>query len=253
MKRILACLVMTIAVAVQVQTARAAEALVAVAANFAETIEALKPHFETASGHTFTATTGATGKLYAQITEGAPFDVFLSADAKTPARLEEEGKAVKGTRFTYASGQVALWSATDGRIGGDGAKALAEGNLRHIAIANPELAPYGVAAREAMEKLGVWDKVSDRIVMGQNIGQTHSMVATGAAEAGFVALSALTGKNAVAPESYWIVPQELYSPLIQDAVLLAHGESNEAAQALVTFLASDEAKQVIRSFGYHVE
>jgi molybdate transport system substrate-binding protein len=173
-------------------TGAAAEtALVAVAANFAEAAQTLAPMFMAATGHDVRLTTGSTGKLYAQIGEGAPFEVLLSADASTPAKLEAEGKAVAGSRFTYAVGQVALYSANPQTVGADGKAALENPALRFIAIANPDLAPYGVAAREAMQAMALWDALLPKVVMGQNIGQTFSLVATGAAEMGFVALSAV--------------------------------------------------------------
>lgn len=233
--------------------ALAAETLVAVAANFAETAEALKPAFERASGHTLVVTTGSTGKLYAQIAAGAPFQVFLSADAKTPARLEQEGLAVAGTGFTYAIGKLTLWSADSGRITADGQQALTDPGLRFIAIANPELAPYGVAAREALQSMGLWEQLQPRIVMGENIGQTHSMVVSGAAELGFVALSAVLSPRAAAGGSRWDVPQQLFTPLRQEAVLLIPGKDNPAATAFLEFLKTGAARAVIQTFGYAVE
>jgi molybdate transport system substrate-binding protein len=230
--------------------ARAESALVAVAANFAETADALLPAFRDATGHDLAITTGSTGKLYAQIVAGAPFDVMLSADAATPARLLDEGRAVPGSGFTYAVGRLALWSADPARIGADGRAALDDPDLRFVAIANPDLAPYGVAAREALQSLGLWDKLQPKIVMGQNIGQTHGLVATGAAEIGFVALSAVLSPRAGTPGSHWDVPQGLYAPIRQDAVLLASGADNPAARAFLDFLRGAEAAAVIDAFGY---
>lgn len=233
--------------------ARAAETLVAVAANFAEVIEELKPVFERNSGHRLRATTGSTGKLYAQISAGAPFHVLLSADARTPERLDAEGKGVAGTRFTYATGRLALWSSDPARITGDGRAALAAGDLRHVAIANPDLAPYGVAARQVLQNLGLWDALQGRIVMGQNIDQTHAMVATGNAQLGFVALSAVLSPRAPATGSRWDVPQDLYAPIRQDAILLRAGAGNEAARAFLEFLRSPHAREVIERYGYGVD
>lgn len=230
--------------------ARAETALVAVAANFAEVAETLSPMFTALTGHDLLLTTGSTGKLYAQISEGAPFQVLLSADAKTPARLEDEGKAVAGTRFTYAVGQLALFSADPQTVGADGRAALANPDLRFIAIANPDLAPYGVAAREAMQAMGLWEALLPKVVMGQNIGQTFSLVATGAAEVGFVALSAVRAPGKPPTGSFWQVPQEMFTPILQDAVLLKPGEGNPAARAFLTFLASPEAARVIAAYGY---
>lgn len=230
--------------------ARADTALVAVAANFAETADALLPAFRDATGHDLEITTGSTGKLYAQIVAGAPFDVLLSADAATPARLLDEGRAVAGSGFTYAVGRLTLWSADPARIGGDGRAALADPGLRFVAIANPDLAPYGIAAREALQSLGLWEALQPKIVMGQNIGQTHAMVATGAAEIGFVALSAVLSPRAGTEGSHWNVPQAMYAPIRQDAVLLAPGADNAAARAFLEFLRGPEAAAVIDRFGY---
>lgn len=233
--------------------ARAAEALVAVAANFAETMDDLKPAFERTTGHTLQVTTGSTGKLYAQIVKGAPFQILLSADAKTPMRLEEEKAAVAGTRFTYAIGRLTLWSGDPARIGADGAAALTADDVRHIAIANPDLAPYGAAARETLKNLGLWDRLSPKIVMGENIGQTYSMVATGNAQLGFVALSAILSPRATVKGSHWNVPQDLFAPIRQDAILLNPGRDNEAAIAFLAFLKTAQARAVIGKYGYGTE
>ena len=216
-------------------------------------MDELVPMFEQQSGHRLTVTTGSTGNLYAQITAGAPFQILLSADAGTPQRLEGEGGAVAGTRFTYAIGRLALWSSDGDRIGEDGRAALAAADLRHIAIANPDLAPYGLAAREALQNLGLWDSLQDKIVMGENIGQAHSLVATGNAQLGLVALSAVLSPRAATRGSHWIVPQELYTPIRQDAILLAAGADSEAARAFLDFLKSPEARQVIERYGYAIE
>lgn len=229
------------------------EALIAVAANFAETAEALQADFERNTGHSVILTTGSTGKLHTQIAQGAPFHALLSADAKTPERLEAEGLAVAGTRFTYAIGRLALWSADPSRISADGRSALADPDLRHIAIANPELAPYGVAAQQVMQALGVWDRLQSRIVMGENIGQAYSMVASGNAEIGFVALSALLSPRTTAAGSRWDVPQELFAPIRQDAVLLDAGRDNTAAAAFLAHLRSPQARSVLEAFGYAIE
>lgn len=238
---------------IAVVPARAGEVLVAVAANFAEVIEDLKPAFEKASGHTLKATTGSTGKLYAQIKAGAPFQVLLSADARTPERLEAEKAAAAGTRFTYAMGKLTLWSSDPDRVGTDGVAALKADDLRHVAIANPDLAPYGVAARETLQALGLWDTLKARLVMGQNIGQTHSLVATGNAELGFVALSAVLSPRARNKGSRWDVPQNLFRPIKQDAILLNAGRDNVAASAFLAFLKSPAAHTVIERYGYGLE
>ncbi len=233
--------------------AHADEALLAVAANFAGAVEAIGGEFAKDTGHTIQVTTGATGKLYAQIGEGAPFAILLSADAKTPAKLEEEGKAVAGTRFTYAVGKLSLWSADSGRIGADPKAALTAADTLHVAIANPDLAPYGVAAREALTAMGLWETIQPKIVMGENIGQTFSMVDSGAAQMGFVATSAVQAPGKEPKGSRYDVPQELFKPIRQDAILLKAGEGNAAAIAFLDYLKGDKAKGIIASFGYGTE
>jgi molybdate transport system substrate-binding protein len=230
-----------------------AEVRLAVATNFAELIEKMKPGFEARTGHRLTVTSGSTGKLYAQIKSGAPFDVLLSADAPTPQRLVQEGDAVAASRFTYALGRLALWSAAPGRVGADGAATLKAGNFRHLAIANPELAPYGAAAREALRALGVWDAVQPKVVYGQNIGHTFSLVASGNAELGLVALSSLKGSGGTVGGSSWWVPAALHAPIQQDAVLLRAGQGNPGARAFLDALRSAEARMLIESFGYGLE
>jgi molybdate transport system substrate-binding protein len=233
--------------------AAAEEAVVAVAANFAEVAERLEKDFEGASGHTLNLVVGSTGKLYAQIVNGAPFDVFLSADEETPARLEKEGQAAAGSRFTYATGRLTLWSSEPGRIGGDGAATLKAGKFRRLAIANPELAPYGAAAKQALEKLGLWERFKDRIVTGETIGQAYAMVASGNAELGFVALSYVLSPRSETKGSRWDVPADLYPPLRQDAVLLARAAANPAARGFLDFLRSAKVKSLIQSYGYRTD
>lgn len=234
-------------------SAHAEEALVAVAANFAEVVEELKPTFEKATRHKLQVTTGSTGKLYAQIKAGGPFQILLSADVATPERLEREKDGVAGTQFTYAVGKLTLWSVDPKRIGSDGVAALKAADVRHIAIANPSLAPYGVAAAETLRSLKLWDALKAKIVMGQNIGQTHSMVATGNAQLGFIALSAVLSPRATDKGSRWDVPQELFAPIKQDAILLNKGRDNEAAIAFLKFLRTPEARSLIERFGYGIE
>lgn len=246
----LCLLAAALALALAPPCARAGTALAAISANFAETAETLLPLFREATGHDVTLTTGSTGKLYAQVVAGAPFDVMLSADAATPAALIAAGHAEPGTAFTYANGRLALWSADPGRIGADGRRALADPGLRFVAIANPDLAPYGFAAREALVSMGLWQALEPKLVMGQNIGQAHSMVASGAAEVGLVALSAVLSPRAEIEGSHWDVPQRDHAPIRQDAVLLSHGAGNAAARAFLDFLRGPEAAAVISRFGY---
>ncbi|GAB4360531.1 MAG: molybdate ABC transporter substrate-binding protein [Immundisolibacter sp.] len=224
----------------------AAEATAAVAANFAAAMERLESAFEQASGHRLTVVFGSSGKLAAQVQQGAPFDVFLSADVERPVALQAAGFALPDSRFTYAIGRLALWSP-DPQAFNDGAAYLATGRFRHLAIANPALAPYGKAAQQALQALGVWAAVQDRIVRAGNIGQTYAMVAGGATQAGFVALAQLTDDT---PGSRWPVPQELHAPIRQDAVLLLHGRDNPAARAFLDYLRSPPARAVITAQGY---
>lgn len=240
-----------IASALMGASALAGEVQVAVAANFAAPVKAIAADFEKETGHKAILSFGATGKFYAQITSGAPFEVFLSADDETPARLEKEGQAVGGTRFTYATGRLVLWSAKPGIVDDKG-EVLRRNGLRNIAIAAPKLAPYGAAALETLGRLGLRAAVEPRLVQGESIGQAFSFVATGNAEAGFVALSQVYEGGKIKSGSAWIVPAHLHSPIRQDAVLLARGKDNPAAAALLAWLKGDKAKAVIRSFGYEI-
>ncbi|MFZ5653750.1 MAG: molybdate ABC transporter substrate-binding protein [Pseudomonadota bacterium] len=228
-------------------TATAAEVTAAVAANFAPAMARLEPAFEQASGHRLTVVLGSSGKFVQQIRQGAPFAVLLSADVERPALLAETGLGVPASRFTYAVGRLALWSPDPQAIG-DGPAYLRAGQFRHLAIANPAVAPYGVAAQQVLEKLGLWSTVQERIVRGEDIGQVYAMVASGAAQAGFVALSSVVA--GAQPGSYWTVPQELHAPLKQDAILIARARDNPAAQALLDYLKTPASREVIRSLGY---
>lgn len=232
--------------------ASAEKVLIAVAANFVGAAEIIAQNFNRETGNEARITTGSTGKLYSQITEGAPFDVLLSADTATPARLETEGRAVPGSVFTYAVGKLSMWSADPTRIGPDPRTALADPDLRFVAIANPDLAPYGAAAREVLQSMDLWESLQDRIVQGQNIGQTFGLVQSGAAEIGFVARSALDAPGAASGGSRWDVPDRLFTPLRQDAALLSVGADNPAALAFLEYIAGSEARALITSFGYGV-
>ncbi len=243
--RLLPCLIALFAAT----SVLAEEVRVAVAANFTAPMKLIAADFEKKSDHQAVLTFGSTGKFYAQITNGAPFDMLLSADEKTPVKLEKEGAAVASSRFTYATGRLVLWSAKGGVVDDKG-EVLKKGNFKNIAIAAPKLAPYGAAAVETMNKLGLAASLEPKLVQGETIGQAFSFVQTGNAELGFVALSQVVENGKIKSGSGWIVPENLHSPIRQDAVLLARGKDNKAAIALLAYLKTDKAKAVIRSFGY---
>lgn len=228
----------------------AQQAHVAVAANFASPAKAIATLFEKAqAGHRILLTSGSTGKFYAQIASGAPFDVLLSADAQTPERLEREGLTVSGQRFPYALGKLVLWSSKPGVVD-DGGEILRKQVFRYLAIANPRLAPYGAAAQQTLEKLGLWTALQGRIVLGENIAQTYQFVSTGNADLGFIAYSQIHEPGKASAGSYWVVPASLHSPIRQDAALLTRARDNSAAQMFFTFLRSGQAQEVIRAYGY---
>ena len=227
----------------------AEEIQVAVAANFTAPMKLIAADFEKDTGHKAVLTFGATGKFYAQISNGAPFEVFLAADDETPARLEKEGAAVNGSRFTYATGKLVLWSAQPGLVDAQG-EVLKKGDFKRIAIAAPKLAPYGAAAVETMNKLGLQAALEPKLVQGESIGQAFSFVSTGNAELGFIALSQVYEGGKIKSGSAWIVPDKLHSPIRQDAVLLAKAKDSKAAAQLMAYLKTDKAKAVIRAFGY---
>jgi len=247
MKR-LACLLAILAIT---GAAHGAEVQVAVAANFAGPMEKLAIQFERDTGHQAIVATGATGKFYAQIRNGAPFEVLLAADDETPARLETEGHAVAGSRFTYAVGRLVLWSAKDGVVDAGG-NVLKTGAYKHLAVANPKTAPYGAAAVATLRTLGLYDTVQARLVQGENIAQAWQFASTGNAELGFVAQAQVWRDGKFTSGSGWIVPSSMHDPIRQDAALLAKGGNNPAARALLQFLRSDKAKAIIRSYGYEV-
>lgn len=216
---------------------------VAVATNFVAPAQELAARFEQETGHTVRLSPGATGALYAQIRNGAPFDVLMAADLERPQRLEQEGDGVEGTRFTYAVGRLVLWSAS--RSIDDGPALLRGGDFHKLAIANPDLAPYGLAAVQTMRSLGVMDRLVSRLVRGANIGQAHTMVATGNAELGFVARSYLDSNH-----TGWLVPADLHQPIAQDAILLTRARGSEAARQFLDYLKSRSAREIIVRFGY---
>lgn len=230
--------------------AAAADVHVAVAANFTAPAQDLAPVFEKATGDKVILSFGSTGAFYAQIKNGAPFDVLLAADDTTPAKAVKEGFGVDGSIFTYAMGKLVLWSADAGLIKED-AKVLTTETVKHVAVANPKLAPYGLAAYQALDKLGLKDAVASKIVEGDNIGKTYQFVKTANAQAGFIALSQCYKDGKMTGGSGWIVPQEYYEPIAQDAVLLKHGEKNEGAKRFLDFLkSSPDAKKVREAYGY---
>ena len=232
-------------------SAHADEVQVAVAANFTAPIQAIAADFKKDTGHTLVAAYGATGQFYAQIKNGAPFEVFLSADDSTPQKLESEGDTVKGSRFTYAVGTLALWSAKEGYVDAKG-DVLQKNQYQHLSIANPKAAPYGLAATQVLAKLGLTDQVKSKLVEGQNITQAYQFVSTGNAELGFVALSQIYKDGKVSSGSAWIVPGQMHDPIKQDAVILNKGKDNPAAKALVDYLKGPKAAAVIKSYGYQL-
>lgn len=244
-------------------TAGAGEAIVAVATNFLLPLRALAADFEARTGHGARLVSGSTGQLYAQIVQGAPYDLFLSADEERPRKLEQAGRIVPGSRRPYAFGRLALWSADPARIGADGAAALRALGRGRLAIANPALAPYGAASQQTLERLGLWQPLQDRLVRGVNVAQAFQFASTGNAALSFIALSQLRarmneaeaeakagGAKGAETGSAWIVPDSLHRPIRQDAVLLRRAEDNEAAAALFAFLAEPGVRRRIESFGY---
>ncbi len=229
--------------------ARAGEVLVAAAANFAGPMARIGEAFTAGTGHVLKVSTASTGKFYSQIVGGAPFEVLLAADDETPARLVAEGHALAGTRFTYAIGKLVLWSARPDLVDDQGA-VLASDRFRHLAVANPKTAPYGAAAHQVLKARGLAEVLTPRLVTGESIAQAYQFVATGNAELGFVALSqvALPGRKATG--SMWRVPENLYSEIRQDAVLLKPGAGQPAALALLEFLKGETARQIMREHGY---
>ena len=228
---------------------QAAEVSVAVAANFTAPMQKIAALFEQDTGHKAVLAFGSTGRFYAQIRNGAPFQVLLAADDETPARLEREGAGVAGSRFTYAVGRLVLWSRQPGLVDARG-EVLKSGRFDKLALADPKLAPYGAAAMETMAALGVLEAVRPRFVQGESIAQTYQFVASENAQLGFVALSQVFADGRISSGSGWVVPPELHAPIRQDAILLDKGRGNPAATALLQYLRSDKARAIIRSHGY---
>src|SRR5262245_46442615 len=244
MKRI--CLLVGVAIAIgTARPAAAAEINVAVAANFTEAAKEIAAAFERKTGHKVVLSFGSSGQFYTQITQDAPFQVFLSADQERPEKAVAEGFGVPGSVFTYAVGKLVLWSRDPNLVKGDAT--LEQGSFRKIAIANPVAAPYGAAAIETMKALHVYDLLAPKLVQGNNIAQTFQFIDTGNAELGFVALSQVVDRN---EGSRWLVPGNLYAPIKQDAVLLKKGAGSDAAKAFLVFLKGPEAAALEAKFGY---
>jgi molybdate transport system substrate-binding protein len=229
----------------------AEQALVAVAANFIPPFREIAIEFETASGHTLRVAAGASGTFYAQIKNGAPFDVFFSADAERPKLLEDEGLGVKDSRFTYAVGRLVLWSPNADLVKGE--ETLHSETFKRLAIANPKTAPYGLAAMQAMQKLDVWESLQLKLVIGENLGQTMGFVESGNAELGFLAFSQVMDPKIKAKGSRWDVPSHLHEPIKQDVILLTKGKDNQAAKALMAFMGGPQAKKIIERYGYELK
>jgi molybdate transport system substrate-binding protein len=230
-------------------TAHADEVTVAVAANFTAPLKQIAAEFEKDTGHKVVASFGSTGQLYAQIKNGAPFEVFFSADSRTPTKLVAENAAVGNTQFTYALGKLVLWSAKPDYVDANGA-VLKQGNFDKLAIANPRLAPYGAAAIETLRALGLHNALQRKFVTGESINQAFQFVATGNAQLGFVALSQVMKDGRITRGSAWLVESGLYTPIKQDAVLLERGKGRPAAEALLKYLRGDKARAIIKSYGY---
>jgi len=244
--------VLSLIVAVFFSSAHAETARIAVAANFAAPAKALAQRLNQTTGHTAHLSFGATGAFTAQIENGAPFDVLLAADDRSTARLQADGLSVAGSRLTYAIGRLALWSAQPDLVDTQG-QVLGGGQFDKLAIANPKLAPYGAAALQTLEKLGLAARLKPKLVMGQSIGQTYQFVASGNAQLGFVALAqVMADGKPTAGGSLWAVPEDLYTPIVQEAVLLKRGADNPAARAWMTLLRSPAAQELIRGYGYAV-
>lgn len=252
MKTLFRSAALALAVSCASVPAWAGETLVAVAANFTAAANEIGAAFSKATGHAVTYSFGPTGQLYTQISQGAPFEVFLAADAARPEKAEKEGLAVDGSRFTYAVGKLVLWSADPAMVDAKG-EVLKAAPFDKIAIASPAAAPYGAAAVEAMKALGLFEALEPKIVQGSSISQTYQFVATGNAQVGFVALAQIVLEDEkIGKGSRWMVPDDLYSPIVQDAVLLKTGADSEAAKAYTAFLRGPEAKAIIERYGYAV-
>jgi len=248
MTRLLAVLCVLLAAA---SPSFAGETKVAVAANFAEPAKAIAARFKARTGHEATLSFGSSGQFYTQIANGAPYEVFLSADRERPEKAEAEGLGVAGSRFTYAIGRLVLWSPQAGLVDERG-EVLKRGGFSHLAVASPKTAPYGAAAVAVLQRLGLAEALAGKLVTGENIAQTYQFVASGNAELGFVALSQVWTEGRLAGGSAWRVPPDLHEPLRQDAVILAAGRDKPAARALADYLRGAKAVAIIKSYGYEL-
>lgn len=249
-----ACAHLSIALvlAIAAGSSAAGEAQVAVAANFSAPMKQIVAMFEQDTGHQIRASYGATGKFYAQIKNGAPFEALLAADQERPERLEQEGVGVPGSRFTYATGRLVLWSAKP-RLVEDGESLLKAGDFNKLSVANSKLAPYGEAAMQTLSALGVKDALEPKLVMGENIAQTYQFVDSGNAEVGFVALAQVMEDGKIAKGSGWIVPSDLHEPIRQDALILQGGKDNPVVAELFGYLQTEKVRALIREFGYETD
>ncbi len=241
-------LILLLAMVMGANQAPADEIRIAVASNFAGACKALADSFEAQSDHEIELSFGSTGKHYAQIVHGAPFDLFFAADTLRPSLLEERGIAEWESRLTYAKGRLVLWSPKEGYVDSTG-DVLVDGDFRYLSIANPKLAPYGRAAKEVLEQLGLWEKFENRIVRGENIGQAHQFVMSGNAELGFVSYSQILHPDHALEGSYWIVPPELYGPINQQVVAV---RDSPAVRDFYKFLRGSQARRIIESYGYEL-
>ena len=248
MKRIILVWCLVLIACTAVTPVFAEQILVAVAANFIPPFREIALEFEKSTGHQLKVAGGSSGNFYAQIKNGAPFDVFFSADNERPKKLEDEGFGVKDSRFTYAIGRIVLWSSNADLIKGE--ETLRSKNFKRLAMANPKNAPYGVAAMQALQKLELWESLQPHIVMGESIGQTMGFIESGNAHLGFVALSQIMDPKIKGKGSHWHVPTDLHEPIQQDVILLVKGKENPAAKALLEFIGGPQAKAIIERYGY---
>ncbi|MFT5716642.1 MAG: molybdate transport system substrate-binding protein [Oleiphilaceae bacterium] len=222
---------------------------IAVAGNFYQPLKLISAQFSQLSGHELQVSVGSTGKLYAQIINGAPFDVLISADQIRPTKLAAQQLAIKKTQFTYAIGKLVLWSRDQSLIDNQGMH-LKTGTLKHLAIANPKIAPYGEQAVNVLKNMGIYQQLASKLILGQSVGQTFQHLSTGSVQQGILALSQVMQDGTISSGSGWIIPDALYQPIQQDAILLNKGKNNAAAIAFLAYLKNPQSEKVIRSFGY---